>query len=57
MALREGHISRLVKIFSYLKSVNRRRKVIVVSPDDIEEISGKGANVKYWLEKYPRASK
>ena len=54
-APREGHISWLVRIFGYLQSVSGRRKGIVVSPEDIEEISGKGTNVKYWLEKYPGA--
>ena len=51
----EGHLSRLVKIFGYFQSVTGRRKTIVVAPEDIEEISGKGANMKYWLEKYPGA--
>ena len=55
-ALREGHLSRLAKIFGYLKSVTGRRKCIVFSPEDIEDISGKGANAKDWLEKYPGAS-
>ena len=54
-ALREGHITRLVKIFGYLQSVPGRRKGIVVSTKDIEDISGKGTNVKYWSEKYPGA--
>ena len=52
----EGHISRMVNIFGYLKRVYGRRKGIVVSPEDIEEISGKGANFKDWLENYPGAS-
>ena len=52
-APREGHFSRLVNIFGYLQIVTGRFKCIVVSLEDIEEISGKGANVKYWLEKYP----
>ena len=53
---REGHLSRLVKIFGYLKSVNGRHKSIVALPEDIEEISGKGDNMKYWLEKYTETS-
>ena len=56
-APREGHISQLVKIFGYLQIFPGRRKGIFVSPEDIEDISGKGDNVKYWLEKYPGASK
>ena len=55
-ASREVHLSRLVKIFGYLKSVTGRRKIIIVSPEDIEEISVKGSNVKYWLKKYPDTS-
>ena len=55
-APREGHLSRLVMIFDYLQNVTGRRKSIVVSPQDIYEISGKGAKIKYWLEKYPKAS-
>ena len=55
-APRKGHLSQLMNIFDYLQSVTGRRKIIVVLPDNIEEISGKGANVKYWLEKYPDAS-
>ena len=42
----EGHISWLLNIFGYFQSVNRRRKSIVVSPEDIEEISGKADNMK-----------
>ena len=45
-----------MKIFGYLQSVYGRRKVIVVSPEDIEEISVKVANVKYWLENIPGES-
>ena len=36
--------------------VTGRRKSIVVSSEDIEWISGKGANVKDWLEKYTGSS-
>ena len=46
-----------MKISNYLQSVSGKRKGIVVLPENIEEISIKGANVKYWLEKYPGASK
>ena len=56
VAPREGRLSQLVKIFGYLKSVTGRRKIIVVLPEDIEEINGKGSNTKDWLEKYPGAS-
>ena len=31
----------------------RRRKSIVVLPEDIEEIIDKGSNMKDWVEKYP----
>ena len=55
-APREGHISRLVKIFCYFKIVTGRRKGIVVLSEDIEEISCKGDSMKDWLEKYPRVS-
>ena len=55
-APREGHLSWLVKIFGYLQSVTGRRKSIVLAPEDIEEIIGKGANIKAWLENYPGAS-
>ena len=52
----EGHLTRLVNIFGYLQCVPGRRKIIVVSPEDIGDTSGKGANVKYGLENYPGAS-
>ena len=55
-APREGNLSQLVKIFGYLQSVAGRRKIIVVSPEDIYYIIGKGAYIKYWLKKYPGAS-
>ena len=55
-APRKGNTSRLVKIFGYLQSVTGIWKSIVIQPEDIENISGKGANVKYWLEKYPNTS-
>ena len=48
-APRESHLSWLVNIFGYLQSVSRIRKFIVVSPRYIEDISGKGANVKDWI--------
>ena len=47
---------RLVNKFGYLQSVSGKHKGSVVSTEDIEEISGKGANAKYWLEKYPGES-
>ena len=55
-APREGHLKRLVNIFGYLQTVPAKRKSIFVSPEDIGDISGKGANTKYWLEKYPTAT-
>ena len=55
-APQEVDLTRLVKVFGYLKSVLGKRKGTVVSPEDIEEISGKVANTKYWLEKYPVAT-
>ena len=54
-APRDGHLSRLVKCLGYLQSPTGRRKSIAMSIEDIEEISGKGADVKDWLEKYPDA--
>ena len=55
-APQEGHITQSINIFGYLQSVPGKLKGIVVSPEYIEEISGKGANIKDWLEKYPGAS-
>ena len=55
-APREVHLSRLVKIFGYFQRVTGRRKSIIVSPEYIEDITGKGANVKGWLKKHPGAS-
>ena len=54
-APRDGYLSWLVEIFGYLQSVTGRCKHIVVSPEDIEEISGNGVNVKDWLDQYPIA--
>ena len=55
-APREGHLSRLIKIFGYLQTVPEKAKSIVVPAEDIGGIKGKGANTKPWLEKYPEAS-
>ena len=44
-----NRFSAAVNIFGYLQSVPGKRKCVVVSPEDIEEISGKGVNVIYWL--------
>ena len=52
-APREGHLSRLIKIFGYLQTVPDKAKSIVVPAEDIGGIKGKGANTKPWLEKYP----
>ena len=46
----------MVKIFGYLQTVPEKRKRIFVLPEEIGEISGKGANTKDWLENYPGAS-
>ena len=35
-----------------MEDANGRRKSIVISPEDIRKISGKGANNSDWLEKY-----
>ena len=42
-----------MKIFGYLKSGTGRRKIIVISPEDIRYISDKGDNTSDWMEKYP----
>ena len=42
--------------FDYFQNATVRRKIIVISPEDIREISGKGANAVNWLENYPNAS-
>ena len=49
----EYHIKRLVNIFGYLQDTTRRRNIIVISPEDIREISGKGSNTEDWLDNYP----
>ena len=53
----EGYLKMLIKIFGYLQTVSAGSKSIVVSAADIEEIKGKGSDLKVWLEKYPDASK
>ena len=53
---REGHLTRLIKIFGYLQTVPAKAKSIVVLSEDIGEIKGKGDDTKLWLEKYPDAS-
>ena len=52
-APKEGHIKRLVKVFDYFKDAAGRRKIIVISPEDIRYISGKGDNTSDWMGKYP----
>ena len=42
----EGHLNWLVKIFGYLQDATGRRISIVISPEDIRDISGKGANTE-----------
>ena len=46
-APQEGHLTRLVNIFGYLQSIPGKHKGIVVSPEEIMDIRGKGANTKY----------
>ena len=53
VAPREGHLTLLVNIFGYLQIVPGKSKGIIVSPEYIEDISGKGDNVKDRLETYP----
>ena len=36
---REGHIKRLVNIFGYLKNATGGQKIIIITPEDIREIS------------------
>ena len=55
-APREIHLKRLVNIFGFLQNATGRRKIIVILPEDIRDICGKGDNTEYWLEKYPGAS-
>ena len=49
----QGHLTILIKIFSYLQTVPAEAKNIVVLAEDIGEIKGKGFDTKVWLEKYP----
>ena len=42
-----------MKIFGYFQNAAGRRKIIVISPEDIRDISGKGTNTADWMEKYP----
>ena len=56
VAPREGHIKQLVNIFGHFQDAIRKQKSIVISPEDISEISGKVANTVYWLDKYPDAA-
>ena len=41
VAPREGRLKRLVKIFGYFQCATGRRKSIVISPEYIQDISGK----------------
>ena len=45
-------LSTVVKIFGYLQDATGRWKIVVISPEDVREISGKGSNTVYCLEKY-----
>ena len=53
---REGHLKRLVKIFGYLQHATGGRNIIVISPDYMMDISGKGTNNSDWIEKSPDAT-
>ena len=44
-----------MKVLGYLQDATGRQKIIVILPEDIREISGKGANTADWLEKYLNA--
>ena len=55
-APKEVYLSRLMDIFGYSQNLTGRRKIVVILPEDIDEISGKGANVKYWFKNYPDLS-
>ena len=52
MTPREGHLKRLVKIFGHLQDATGRCKSIVILPEGIREINGKGDNTTYFLENY-----
>ena len=43
-APKEDHLKRLVKIFGYLQNPTGRRKSIVILPEEITDVSGKGDN-------------
>ena len=47
----------MVNIFGDLKHATVRQTVIVISPDNIRETSGKGFRITYWLNKCPDAMK
>ena len=49
---RENHIKWLVKIFGHFQDSTERQKSLVISTDDISDISGKEDNTSDWLEKY-----
>ena len=46
-----------MKIFGYLQHTTGRRKSIVISPEYLRDISGKGYNTTYCMENYPDAMK
>ena len=50
---REVHLNCQVNIFGYVQDNTGRRKSIVISPEDIREISVKAYNTAYWLDNYP----
>ena len=55
-APRQGHLTRLIKIFGYLQTVTAETNNIVVSAEDIGEIKEKGLDTKVWLENYTNAT-
>ena len=46
-----------MKIFGYLQNATGRQKSIIISPEDIRNISGKGSNTADWLDKHPDTKK
>ena len=55
-APRQGHLTRLIKLFGYLQTVPADTNTIVVLAEDIGDITGKGSDIKVFLEKYPNAT-
>ena len=55
-APRQGHLTRLIKLFGYLQTVPADTNNIVFLAEDIGDITGKGSDIKVFLEKYPNAT-